>query len=156
MPTLREFQSQRPNRVLYETITFSNDVFGEIRLVANQIFPKTFAGLEYQPCRMEVVESQQSNTPVIGASVKFGRLAMDFKQALKKWKAFARITPIAVTYQRFDSADMDTPLKPWTLYVNDTSMDQNDVTCELTLKNPLNNNVSPLYTPELFPGLQNA
>ncbi|MGL4725614.1 MAG: hypothetical protein ACRCWW_14100 [Scandinavium sp.] len=156
MPTFREYKSQRPARILYETITIKNDVFGEINLVANQVFPKTFASKAYQPCRMEVVESQQSNTPVIGASLKFGRLAMDFKQALKKWKAFARITPIAVTYKRFDQADMNTPLKPWTLYVNDTSMDQNDVTCDLTLKNPLNNNVSPLYSPELFSGLKNA
>lgn len=156
MTTFRENKSQRPDRILYETITFNNEVFGDIRLVANQIYPKTFAGQEYQACRMEVVESQQSNTQVIGSSVKFGRMASDFKQALKQWKGFSRITPIAVTYQRFDSADMNTPLKPWTLYVNDTSMDQSDVTCELTLKNPLNNNVSPLYTPELFPGLKNA
>jgi hypothetical protein len=156
MPTLREYKSQRPARILYETVTISNSVFGEIRLVANQIFPKTFAGKVYQPCRMEIVESQQSNTPVIASTLKFGRLAMDFKQALKQWKAFARITPIAVTYQRFDQADMNTPLKPWTLYINDVSMDQSDVTCDLTLKNPLNNNVSPLYSPELFPGLKNA
>ena len=156
MTTFRDFKSQRPNRILYETITFHNEVFGDIRLVANQIYPKTFAGQEYQACRMEVVESQQSNTPVIGSSVKFGRMASDFKQALKQWKGFSRITPIAVTYQRFDAADMNTPLKPWTLYASDTSLDQSDVTCELTLKNPLNNNISPLYTPELFPGLQNA
>lgn len=156
MPTFREFKSQRPNRVLFDTLTFYNQTFGYIRLVDRQVFPKTFAGQIYTPCRMEINESQQSSMPVIDCSVKFSRLAQDFKQQLKLWRGHARITPISATYQRFDSADMNTPLKPWTLYVNDVSMDQSDVTVTLTLKNPLNNNIGRLYTPEEFPGLQNA
>lgn len=156
MPTLREFQSQRPNRILYDTITFYHSTFGYIRLVNRQIYPKTFAGQVYTPCRMEVSESQQSNTPVINATVKFGRLAQDFKQQLKLWRTFSRITPISATYQRFDAADMNTPLKPWTLYVKDVSMDESDVTCSLTLQNPLNNNIAFLYNTTDFPGLANA
>jgi hypothetical protein len=156
MPTLREFQSQRPNRILYDTMTFYHSTFGYIRLVNRQIYPKTFAGQVYTPCRMEVSESQQSNTPVINATVKFGRLAQDFKQQLKLWRAYSRITPISATYQRFDAADMNTPLKPWTLYVKDVSMDESDVTCSLTLQNPLNNNIAFLYNTSEFPGLANA
>lgn len=156
MPTLREFQSQRPNRILYDTMTFYHSTFGYIRLVNRQIYPKTFAGQVYTPCRMEVSESQQSNTPVINATVKFGRLAQDFKQQLKLWRTFSRITPISATYQRFDAADMNTPLKPWTLYVKDVSMDESDVTCSLTLQNPLNNNIGFLYNTSEFPGLANA
>ncbi len=156
MPTLREFQSQRPNRILYDTMTFYHSTFGYIRLVNRQIYPKTFAGQIYTPCRMEVSESQQSNTPVINATVKFGRLAQDFKQQLKLWRAYSRITPISATYQRFDAFDMNTPLKPWTLYVNDVSMDESDVTCSLTLQNPLNNNIAFLYNTTDFPGLANA
>ncbi|HBN7128698.1 TPA: hypothetical protein L3381_000983 [Escherichia coli] len=156
MPTLREFQSQRPNRILYETITFYNPVFGSVRLVNNQIFPKTLGGQVYTPCRMELTESQQSNTPILDSSVKFSRLAQDFKQKLKLWKAYARITPISATYQRFDAADMATPQKTWTLYVSDCSMDDQDVTCSLTKINPLNRNVGRLYTVEEYPGLQNA
>lgn len=156
MPTLREFQSQRPNRILYDTMTFYHSTFGYIRLVNRQIYPKTFAGEVYTPCRMEVSESQQSNTPVINATVKFGRLAQDFKQQLKLWRAYSRITPISATYQRFDAADMNTPLKPWTLYVKDVSMDESDVTCSLTLQNPLNNNIAFLYNTTDFPGLANA
>ena len=156
MPTLREFQSQRPNRILYDTMTFYHPTFGYIRLVNRQIYPKTFAGQLYTPCRMEVSESQQSNTPVINATVKFGRLAQDFKQQLKFWRTYSRITPISATYQRFDAADMNTPLKPWTLYVKDVSMDESDVTCSLTLQNPLNNNIAFLYNTTDFPGLANA
>ena len=54
MPTLREFQSQRPNRILYDTMTFYHSTFGYIRLVNRQIYPKTFAGQVYTPCRMEL------------------------------------------------------------------------------------------------------
>ncbi|RZV01086.1 UNVERIFIED_ORG: uncharacterized protein DUF1833 [Serratia quinivorans] len=156
MPTLREFQSRRPNRILYDTMTFYHSTFGYIRLVNRQIYPKTFAGQVYTPCRMDVSESQQSSTPVINATVKFGRLAQDFKQQLKLWQTFSRITPISATYQRFDAADMNTPLKPWTLYVKDVSMDESDVTCSLTLQNPLNNNIAFLYNTTDFPGLANV
>lgn len=156
MPTLREFQSRRPNRILYDTMTFYHSTFGYIRLVNRQIYPKTFAGQVYTPCRMDVSESQQSSTPVINATVKFGRLAQDFKQKLKLWQTFSRITPISATYQRFDAADMNTPLKPWTLYVKDVSMDESDVTCSLTLQNPLNNNIAFLYNTTDFPGLANV
>ncbi|MFP2273197.1 hypothetical protein ACLEXX_01840 [Enterobacter ludwigii] len=156
MPTLREFQSQRPNRVLYETITFYSSVFGYVRLVNNQIFPKTLGGQVYTPCCMELTESQQSNTPILDSTVKFSRLAQDFKQKLKLWKAYARITPISATYQQFDAADMGTALKSWTLYVSDCSMDDQDVTCSLTKINPLNRNVGRLYTVDEYPGLQNA
>lgn len=156
MPTLREFQSQRPNRILYETITFYNETFGYIRLVNNQVFPKTLGGQVFTPCRMELTESQQSNTPILNSTVKFGRLAQDFKQQLKQWKAYSRITPISATYQQFDSADMATAIKSWTLYVSDCSMDDKDVTCSLTRINPLNRNVGRLYTIEEYPGLQNA
>lgn len=156
MPTFREFKSQRPNRVLYDTMTFYHPTFGNVRLVNRQIFPKTFAGQVYTPCRMEVSDSQQSNTPVINATAKFSRLANDFKQQLKLWRTYSRIVPITATYQRFDAADMNTPLKPWTLYVKDVSMDDADVTCTLSLQNPINNNIAFLYNTTEFPGLANA
>jgi hypothetical protein len=156
MPTLREFQSQRPNRVLYETLTFYSPVFGYVRLVNNQIFPKTLGGQVYTPCRMELTESQQSNTPILDSMAKFSRLAQDFKQTLKQWKAYGRVTPISATYHQFDAADIDTAIKSWTLYVNDCSLDDKDVTCSLTRINPLNRNVGQPYTVEEYPGLQNV
>jgi hypothetical protein len=105
---------------------------------------------------MEISESQQSSTPVINSTIKFSRLAQDFKKQLKLWRSYSRVTPISATYQRFDAADMNTPLKPWTLYVKDVSMDANDVTCTLTLQNPINNNIAFLYNTTEFPGLKNA
>jgi hypothetical protein len=94
--------------------------------------PKTLGGQVFTPCRMEIKKSQQSSTPVSDSTIKFSRLAQDFKQKLKLWKAHARITPISATYQQFDAADMSTAINSWTLYVDDCSMDDTDVTCILT------------------------
>lgn len=156
MPTLKDFQVKRPNRVLYETLTVTHPTIGTLYLLANQIFAQTFEGVVYHPVRMEVSDSQQSTTPVIDATVKLGRLAFDFKQALKQWRAFSRQDPISATYKRYDSIDKNTPLKPWTLYVKSVSMDADDVTMVLSLKNPLTNNIATLYNTTEFPGLQDV
>ena len=156
MQTFREIKSRRPNRILYDTITIYSPTFGYIRFVNDQIFPKTLGGNVYQPCRMEISDSQQSSTPVIAAGVKFSRMASDFKQKLKEWKGYGRITPIQFTRTRFDAADLNTPIKAWTLFVSDTSLDPSDVTVSLTIKNPLNANIGRPYNIEEFPGLQNA
>nr|WP_064558951.1 hypothetical protein [Buttiauxella brennerae] len=156
MTTLREYRSRRPRRTMFDTITIYSPTFGYIRFVNDQIFPKTLGGNVYQPCRMDISDSQQSSTPVIAAGVKFSRMASDFKQKLKEWKGYGRITPIQFTRTRFDAADLNTPIKAWTLFVSDTSLDANDVTVSLTIKNPLNANIAMLYNVEEFQGLQNA
>lgn len=152
MPTLREIRAQRPNRIQYETIKFHHSTFGDIRIVNNQVFPKTLASNEFIPCRFELTESQQSSTPVIDSTLKFSRLAQDFKQSLKAWKSYARIEPITAEYALYD-ADKTTLLKRWLLYVNDCSMDGSDVNVSLSITNPLNKNVGLLYDPADWPGL---
>lgn len=156
MTTLREYKSLRPVRILYETITIANDVVGSFRMVNNQIFEKTFGGEIYLPCRMEVIESQQSNTPIIDATVKFGRMASGFKYVLNKWKDHNRLTPISAIYRQWDSAFLQSPIKEWSLFISDISLDQNDVTCQMTLKNPLNSNIGLMYDIEEFPGLRSV
>lgn len=153
---LREFKSIRPNRVLYETITISHSSFGSINLVANQVREKVFEGVTYHPVRMDVAESQQSNTPVINTTVKFSRLAQDFKQQLKLWRLGNRIEPIICINKQYDSIDMNTAIKEWTLFVSNVSMDEADVTVGVSIKNPMNNNIGILYNVTDFPGLVNT
>lgn len=156
MTTFREYKSQRPSRILYETISISNELIGDFHMINNQVFEKKLGGITFLPCNMEVIESQQSSTPVIDATVKFGRMASGFKYVLKAWRGSQRLTPIKAIYRQWDSKYPDTPIKTWTLYISDVSLDKTDVTCQLTLKNPLNANVASLYTIEEFPGLRNA
>lgn len=154
MPTLREYRAQRPNRIIYETIEFHHVSFGSFYLVNNQVFPKTLGGVEYKPCRFELSESQQSSTPIIDSTIKFSRLAKDFKQQLKVWRSYSRIEPITVTYRLFDSKDMATAIKEWQLYVKDCSLDADNVNVSLSMTNPLNTNVALLYDPADWPGLE--
>lgn len=153
---IREFKSTRPNRILFETITFSHSSFGTINLVANMMNEYVFEGVRFYPIRMDVAESQQSNTPVINATVKFSRLAQDFKQQLKMWRLGSRIEPIICTNKQYDSIDINTAIKSWTLYVSSVSMDDADVTVGVTVKNPMNSNIGILYNVTEFPGLVNT
>lgn len=154
MTTMREYRAQRPNRIFYETVTFEHPSFSTVNLVNNQHYPKTLGGIEYLPCNFEIAESQQSKTPIINATVKFTRIAQDFKQKLKDWRGYSRMTAIECTHRIFDSADMQTAIREWTLYVKDCSLDVSSVNVSLSMTNPLNKSIAKTYDPADWTGLQ--
>jgi hypothetical protein len=153
MPTFREYKQQRPIRALYDTLTFYHESFGYIRIVTGQFFPKTLGGAVYEPSSFEIEESQQSGTPIIDATIKFGRLASNIKTILKAWRGFSRIKPITVTRRVFDSADVSAPIKQWTLYAKSIDLDADAASMVASLTNPLNNNIGRLYDPQEYTGL---
>jgi len=151
---LRDYRAQRPLRTIYDTIQFSHPSFDDIHLVSMQIEPKTLGGIEYRPANFELSGSQQSKTPIIDSSVKFSRAAQDFKQQLKSWRSYSRMTPIVATFRMFDSADTEAPMNEWSLYVKDASLDSESVTATLSMNNPLNKNIAKIYTMDDFTGLE--
>lgn len=151
---LGDWRAQRPIRTIFDTITFDHPSFGSIPLVSLQIEPKTLGGVEYRPANFELSGSQQSKTPIIDASVKFSRAAQEFKQQLKAWRSFSRMEPIVATFRMFDSADTETPMSEWSLFVKDASLDPEAVNVTLSMSNPLNRKVSRIYTMEEFTGLE--
>ncbi|MGK4351041.1 hypothetical protein ACSMFN_12235 [Enterobacter sichuanensis] len=154
MPSLREYKQQRPIRCSYDTITFYHPSFGYVRLVDKQFFEKTLAGQVYKPARFEIEESQQSGTPVIDSTVKLGRLSSDIKTLMKKWKGVSRLSSITATRQIFDSGDTSVPMKNWTLFVKTVDVDSDSASVNLSITNPLNNNIGRLYDPVEYTGLQ--
>lgn len=155
MTTIRELRSRGSNRKPYETFEFNHPSFGYVRLVNNQIFEKTLGEMVFQPAVFKVDESQQSKTPVITASIQFGRLGPEFKEKLKLWRGASRVSPINAIYRIYESL-AGQELKNWSLYVSDVSIDEQNVSCNITVTNPLNNNVSLIYTPTEWTGLVNA
>ncbi|WP_145602947.1 hypothetical protein [Yersinia intermedia] len=73
----------------------------------------------------------------------------------KGWTGAQRMIPITAVYQKWDSIDMTVAVSTWSLFVKDISMDENDVTATIALKNPMVNNVGKLYNTTDFPGLIN-
>ena len=155
MTTLRELRSRASNRILYETFEFNHPSFGFVRLVNNQMFEKTLGGMVFQPSAFKVDESQQSKTPIIAASISFGRVGPEFKDKLKIWRGSSRLSPINAIYRIFDSYDGQL-LKTWSLHVASVAIDKKNVSCDITVTNPLNSNVSLIYTTTEWTGLTNA
>jgi hypothetical protein len=155
MTTLRELRSRGSTRMTYETMEFYHSSFGYVRLVNSQMFEKTLGGMVFQPSVFKVDESQQSKTPVIDASISFGRIGPEFKEKLKLWRGSSRVTPISSVYRVYDSSNGQ-ELKKWALYVSNVSIDKDNVTASITLINPVNNNVSLLYNPSEWTGLING
>lgn len=155
MITLREIRSRGSNRIIFETMEFYHPTFQYVRLVNNQMFDKNLGGMVFNPSSFMISESQQSRTPIITSTIQFGKLGNEFKEKLKLWRGSSRIDPIKSTFRIFDSVT-GSMLKSWTLFVNSVSIDQTNVSCELTLINPLNNNVALLYNPTEWTGLIHA
>ena len=63
------------------------------------------------------------------------------------------MTPIQCLYQQWNAIGDASPLKDWTLYVNDISADASNVTVTAGKTNPLTLANSIIYTTKDYPGL---
>lgn len=89
-------------------------------------------------------------------TITFVAASQEIKQVLKSWRGAARMTPISLKYQIWQSIGDPSPSKTFSLYVKDVTPDANNTTVTAGLTNPLTVANPIIYTPKDYPGLSNA
>lgn len=154
MPTLREWKERRPASDLKQTVVFIHPSFGNYRVVNNLFQPAMFGGVEFEPGRFSVVEPAQDGTASPSMVITFVAASEHVRQTLKSWRGAARMTPISCVYQLWDAIGDASPMKTWSLFVQDISADSSNVTVNAGITNPLTLANPIIYTTELYPGLK--
>lgn len=166
MPSLtqqrREYLQKRPgDKISYECVQFSHSSFGDVYLVANQFFAKTFTinneDKEHQPVAMKLPPTtNQVSDPTQASTLQFGRVGMEFRQKLRGVMSSGKLEPILVTLRVFEE---NTLTYERTLQVanNGISLDERNVNVRLTVPNYAKvTRKDRIYDPSIFVGLQNG
>jgi hypothetical protein len=155
----RTFWSSKSPLPEYQAITFSHPSFeSPIRLVADKFESVTLAGNVHQPAPMTVKPPDQrgDSQPKLVLSFPRAVVGRDFKRAIAGIQGADVVEPITVTYDLY-LGDTAAPEVSWTLYISDVggivfSPDAVQVTA--TESNPMRLNVSEIYDPAVFTGLE--
>lgn len=155
----RTFWATKSPLAEYHAITFEHPAFSApVRLVANQFAPVTLAGQVHQPVPMTIKPPDQSGDGQARLQLAFVRevVGREFKRKLRLVTASGSRAPIAVTYSVF-LGDTVTPAITWALYASESggitfTTDSVQVVC--TDNNPMRQAVAPIYTPDVFTGLE--
>lgn len=155
----RTFWASKSPLPEYQSIMFSHTSFEAlIRLVADKFEPVTLGGEVHQPVPMSVKPPDQrgGTQPKLVLSFPRAVVGRDFKLAIARIQGAAVVEPIVVTYRLF-LGDTTTPEVTWELYIADVggivfSPDVVQVTA--TESNPMRLNVSEIYDPAVFTGLE--
>lgn len=155
----REFYATKSPAPVYETVSFSHPAFdATFRLLSNKFEAVTLGGHSYTPAPMTIKTPSNKGGERPRLTLAFPRqvVGREFKRQLALLKASGSREPIAVTYAAW-LGDTDAPKVTWNLYVADeggVSFSTGSVQVEATLDNPLRRAVAPIYTPEVFTGLE--
>lgn len=155
----RTFWSSKSPLPEYQAITFSHPSFdGPIRLVADKFEPVTLGGQVHQPVPMTVKPPDQRGDSQPKLVLAFPRAVVgrEFKQAIARIQGAAVVEPIVVTYHMY-LGDTDTPEVSWELYISDVGgivFSPEAVQVTATESNPMRLNVSEIYDPAVFTGLE--
>lgn len=153
MPTLREWKERRPASDLKKTIEFSHPSFGVYRVV-NQLFRDSeFGGNVFQPASFSVTEPAQSGSAAVSMTITFLQGAEEVRSVLKRWRGSSRMAAITCKYQIWNAVGDETPMKTWTLFVDDAAADGTNVTVNAGKTNPLTLANHIIYTIKDYPGL---
>lgn len=158
----REYLQKRPSEVIdYQCVQFSHPSFGDVYLVADQFFPKSFVinnvSIEHQPVSMRLPPTtDQVSDSTRASSLQFGRIGMDFRSKLRQMTSSNIFTPITVTLRIYQS---DALVYERSLEVANKgiSLNEESVTVKLTVPNYAKvTKKDRIYDPAIFIGLQNG
>ena len=153
------FWATKSPRAQFETIVFSHPAFAaDIRLVRNQYAAVTLGGNVYTPAPMSIKPPTQGPDAQPKLALSFPRqvVGRQFKQQLALIAAAGSLAPIVVTYGVW-LGDTDAPKSTWVLYAADkggVSFGADAVQVTATLDNPMRRDVSPIYDPAVFTGME--
>lgn len=153
----REFWSTKNPGAQYETVTFNHpDFAAPFRLVKDKFAEVTLGGNVYTPAPMELKRPEQRGDGVVRMPITFPRpvVGRQFKQQLRLI-AGSR-DPITVSYGLW-LGDTDAPKVSWSLFASDqggVNFSTEAVQVTATLDNPLRRDVSLIYDPSVFTGLE--
>jgi hypothetical protein len=158
-------QSPEP---IFESIAFEHPALagGAVRLVANQFEAVTLGGHAHIPAAMSIKPPESAADASPKLTLAFPGAAVDpdtgltvrrlFKRALREIQASGSRDPITVRYAVY-LGDTDAPEVTWLLYVSDkggVTFNADTVQVTATLDNPMTRAVAPIYTPDVFTGLE--
>lgn len=155
----REFWATKPPLPTFETIAFAHPSFAAtFRLVANVFAPVTLGGNVYTPAPMEIQPPAQTGDGQAVMSITFPRqvVGRQFKGQLRLIAAAGSRAPITITYARW-LGETDAPKVTWVMYAAEAggiNFDAQGVTVRGTIDNPMRRDVSPVYLPDVFTGLE--
>lgn len=143
----------------YHGIVFEHPAFdAPIRLVANQFEQVTLAGQPHTPVAMSIKQPDKKSDAQPKLTLSFPRqvVGREFKRQLAKVREAAVPAAITVTYSVF-LGDTATPEVVWRLYVAEgggVTFGNDTVQVSATVDNPLRRDVSTIYDPNVFTGLE--
>lgn len=143
----------------YHGITFEHPAFSApFRLVANQFAEVMLGGQVHTPAPMAIKPPEQKGDAQPKLTLSFPRQVVGraFKQQLGLITAAGSRAPIEVRYEIYTGA-ADVPRFTWLLYASDAtgvSFDDTTVQVVCTDDNPMRRDVSLIYDPAVFTGLE--
>lgn len=155
-----EFWATKSPLAEYHAIVLDHPAFASpFRLVANQFEPVTLGGQVHTPAPMTIKPPDQKSDSRPTLTMTFPRqvVGRQFKAALREIAAAGSRDPISVTYSVYLGGDTTTPQITWPLYASDAggiSFREDTVSVSATLDNILRRQVSVIYDPAVFTGLE--
>ena len=155
----REFWTTKSPLPVYQAIVFEHPAWAApFRLVADQFEAVTLGGQSHQPAPMTIKPPDQTGDATAKLTLAFPRnvVGREFKKQLRLVRNAAVLSPIRCWYRVYLD-DLSSPAIEWPLYVSDSggvTFGAESVQVAATLSNPMRMSAGPIYTPDVFTGLE--